>query len=55
MDFLNKTYAVTFDENGHWLFAKSATSVISGNGSESLIALIKSQTKSKKRKIFVWN
>lgn len=55
MDFLNKTYAVTFDENGHWLFAKSAASVISGNGGESLIALIKSQTKSKKRKIVVWN
>ena len=25
MECLNKTYAVTFDENGHWLFAKEDT------------------------------
>lgn len=54
-DYLNRTYAVTFSETGKWMFAKNGYCVISGRGIDNLITLIKSQTKSEKRKIVVWN
>ena len=53
--YLQSTYAVTFLENNKWLFAKSNQCVTMGKGLSSLVTLIKSLTRSKKRKIVVWN
>lgn len=54
-NYLQTTYAVTFLEDGKWLFAKSNQCVTMGKGFSSLIALIKTLTRSKKKKIVVWN
>ena len=54
-NYLQSTYAVTFNEDGKWLFAKSNQCVTLGKGLSSLVALIKSLTRSKKKKIIVWN
>ena len=54
-NYLQSTYAVTFNEDGKWLFAKSNQCVTMGKGLSSLVTFIKSLTRSKKRKIVVWN
>lgn len=54
-NYLHSTYAVVFKEDNKWLFAKSNQCVTIGKGLSSLITLIKSLTRSKKRKIVVWN
>ena len=53
--YLQSTYAVTFNEDGKWMFAKSNECVTMGRGLSSLVTLIKSLTRSKKKKIVVWN
>ena len=54
-NYLQSTYAVTFNEDGKWMFAKSNECVTMGRGLSSLVMLIKSLTRSKKKKIVVWN
>ena len=53
MAFLNKTLALTYEEDGKWQLATDKDSVISGKGFASLISLIKNKYSG--NQVVIWN
>ena len=53
MIYLNKTLALTYDEEGNWSLATDKDSIISGKGFKELIYLIKS--KYPRNRVVIWN